>query len=84
MDGINPATKQYWIFSGVISLIVSAIYNFGVINILEKTFIYGFPISLAGTEGFQNFIARLLNTIIMGLILTPLTFFFFKWLETRH
>ena len=82
-DDINPAVKQYLIFSAVIAVIVSLIVNFSLIESLKGTPFYGFPVSLAGTEGFINLVYRLINTLIEGLLLIIPVYLIIQWLMTR-
>lgn len=83
MDNIDPALKQYLIFSFVIAIIISFIINFGLVEGVRGTFAYGFPINLNDIEGFGNFLARVVNTFIMGLFLTAPMYFIFKYLRER-
>jgi hypothetical protein len=82
-DNIDPAVKQYMIFSLLISLIIAAIYNFGIVNGLQGGPLYGFPISLIGAEGLTDTAIRLVNTIIIGVLITPLTYFGVMWALKR-
>lgn len=83
MDGIDPATKQYIIFSLVISLIIGVIINFVLIEAVRGTFAYGFPINLNGVEGIVNFIDRIINTVVIGGFITFPVYFGIKYLQTR-
>lgn len=83
MDNIDPAVKQYIIFSLVISLIIGVLVNFVLIEGVKGSFAYGFPIVLNGVEGVLNFVYRIVNTVILGLLLTVPVYFGIKWLQTR-
>ncbi len=83
MDEINPAVKQYLIFSAVIAVIVSIIVNFMLIESLKGTPFYGFPINLTGTEGITMFFYRIINTLIEGLLLIIPVYLIIQWLMTR-
>lgn len=84
MDNIDPATKQYLIFSLIVSMILSAIINFALIEVLSHSFLYGFPVSLTDTTGLGNFLARVINTAVQGLILLPLVYYGFRYWITRR
>jgi hypothetical protein len=83
MDNINPAVKQYLIFSAVIALIVSLIVNFMLIESLKGTPFYGFPVNLTGSEGLGNFFYRIINTIVESLLLIIPVYLIIQWLLTR-
>ena len=82
-DNIDPAKKQYFIFCAIVSIILSGIVNFFFIDILKGSFAYGFPIGLTGLVGIGAFFARLINSIVLGLILTPMLYYFIQWLQHR-
>ncbi len=82
-DNIDPAKKQYFIFSAVVAIIISAVINFAFIDVLKGTFAYGFPLSLANAVGVGAFVTRIVNSIVMGLILAPLLYYLIRWLQTR-
>lgn len=82
-DNIDPATKQYLIFSLVISLIISALINFAFIEMLAGSFAYGFPVNLNTSTGLSNFVGRIINTIVQGLILLPMIYYGIKYWITR-
>lgn len=82
--GIDPVTRQYIIFSAIVSFILSFFINFFIVNLLQNSFIlYGFPLSLQGIEGFTNFIYRVINTIVVGVILIIPVYLLLNWLKTR-
>lgn len=80
---MNPVTKQLWIFSFIVALIFSAIINFVGVEFLKGSFLYGFPINLTNTAGIGTFISRIINTAVLGTIVTPLTYYLVKYLQTR-
>lgn len=80
---MDPVAKQLWIFSFIVSVIVAALINFIVMELLKGSFLYGFPINLTDTSGIGSFFARLVNSFLLGLILTPLTYYIVKYLQTR-
>ena len=80
---MNPAVKNYLIFSAAIAFVIALIINFGLLANFRSTFIYGFPISLEGTEGLGSFIVNLINTLIATLFFTPAVYYAIKWLQTR-
>lgn len=83
-NGIDPVVKQYAIFAFIVSVIISFVINFFIVNLLENSFIlYGFPISLKGIEGFTNFLYRLINTLITSLILVIPVYLFLNWIKSR-
>lgn len=82
-DNIDPVTKQYGIFSIIISLILSFIINFLLIETLKGTFAYGFPINLTGAEGFTLFFYRIVNTLVEALFLIVPIFVAIKWFLNR-
>jgi hypothetical protein len=81
---MDPAKQQYIIFSGVIGLILALVINFFFVDLLQNSFLYGFPISLSGTSGIGMFLARVINSVVIGLIMTPLVYFTIRWLQTRQ
>lgn len=83
LNDMNPVTKQLWIFSFLVSLVISGLINFLAIELLRGSFLYGFPIKLDGAIGIGSFIARLINTFLLGMILTPLMYYVIKYLQTR-
>jgi hypothetical protein len=80
---INPAVKQYLIFSAVIATIVSAIVNFALIESLKGTPFYGFPINLTGAAGIAEFFSRIINTLIEGALLIIPVYLIIQWLMRR-
>lgn len=84
MENIDPATKQYIIFSLIVSIILAAIINFVLVEMVANTFAYGFPINLKGAEGFSGFISRVINTVVQGLILSPMVYYGLKYLQNRR
>lgn len=84
MDNIDPATRQYIIFSLIISMIISAVLNFALVEVLSGSFLYGFPVNLSTTSGIGNFLGRIINTAVQGLILLPLVYYGFRyWIRRR-
>lgn len=81
---MNPATKQYFVFSLIVALILSAIINFGFIELIKGSFIYGFPFNLNNLEGFGAFLARVVNTLVMGAFLAIPTYFILRELDRRR
>lgn len=82
-NNIDPVTKQLWIFSLIVSIVLSGAINFFLIELLRGSFLWGFPINLANTAGIGTFLARLVNSVALGVILTPLTYYIVKYLQTR-
>lgn len=82
-DNIDPAVKQYFAFSFLISLILAGIYNFTIVNGLQGGPLYGFPISLIGVTGIGDTIIRLINTLVIGALISPLTYFGVMWFLRR-
>lgn len=83
LNDVNPVTKQLWIFSFLVSLVISGLINFLAIELLKGSFLYGFPIKLDDAVGIASFIARLINSVLLGAILTPLLYYVIKYLQTR-
>lgn len=83
MESVDPAKKQYFIFSLVIAFIISIFYNFVLINITEGSAIYGFPMSLVDLEGANLVLARTVNTVIIGTLLSIPVYMGLMWLQTR-
>ena len=81
---MNPATKQYLIFSFIVGILLSIIINFVLIDIIKGTFLYGFPISLNGVDGFLNFLFRVINTLLIGTFLVIPMFYIIKELNRRR
>lgn len=80
---MDPVAKQLWIFSFIVSVIISALISFLAIEFLKGSFLYGFPINLTNTSGIGSFLARVANSFALGLILTPMTYYIVKYLQTR-
>lgn len=80
---MDSSTKQYIIFSFVVSVVISLIANFIIINGLKGTPLYGIPINLANSAGFGEFLLRILNTLIMSVFLTLPVFWFLIWAYKR-
>jgi hypothetical protein len=80
---MNPVTKQLWIFSFLVSLIICALINFIAVELLKGSFLYGWPFNLNNTFGLGSFFARVGNTLVLGLILTPVCYYTVKYLQTR-
>ena len=84
-DNIDPATKQYIIFSAVVSLLISIFINFIFVNLMTGTFAYGFPINLGASEGIVNILLRTINTVIIGLFLTvPIYYLIIWWIKRER
>ncbi|MEP7103767.1 MAG: hypothetical protein ABI721_03600 [Candidatus Dojkabacteria bacterium] len=81
---MDPAVKQYIVFSFVISLILGVLVNFILIEGVKGTFAYGFPINLNAVEGVLNFVYRVINTLILGALLTVPVYLGLKYLQTRQ
>jgi len=84
MDSIDPAKKQYWIFSLIVALILSVILNFFFLNLFKGTVIYGFPINYGDSEGIVNFLIKLVDSAVIGAILTPGVYYCLQWLQHRN
>jgi len=80
---MNPALKNYIIFSAVVAFVVAALLNFGLFANVRSSFIQGFPISIAETEGFVTFLITLINTLIATLFFTPVVYFIIQYLQRR-
>lgn len=80
---MDPAVKQYIIFSFVISIILGFLVSFVLVEGVRGGFAYGFPINLNGAEGFTGIIYRLINTIVLGFLFTIPVYLGLKWLQTR-
>ena len=61
---MDPAKKQYLIFCFVVSFIIGIIINFAFVDIVKGTLLYGIPFNLGESEGFGNFLIRVVNTIL--------------------
>ncbi len=83
-QGIDPAKKQYYMFSLVIALAVSILLNFVFIGLLKGSLLYGFPIGLGEASGFSAFFIKLLNTLIYTAILSVPVYFGIMWLINRR
>jgi len=83
LNDVNPVTKQLWIFSFLVSLVISGLINFLAIELLKGSFLYGFPIKLDDAVGIGSFIARLINSVLLGAILTFLLYYVIKYLQIR-
>lgn len=81
---MNPATKQYIIFSAIISFILSFLLNFFFFNLTKGSLFTGFPISLDGKEGFTEFFLRSVNTGIFTVALIIPVYLGIQWLLTRR
>lgn len=80
---MDPAKRQYLIFAVVIAIILSGIINFMFVDLVKGSILYGFPINLANTSGIGMFLARLVDSIVMGLFLTPLLYYGINWYLRR-
>ncbi len=80
---MDPVAKQLWIFSFIVAVIASALINFLAVELLKGSFLYGFPINLTATSGIGSFFARLINSFLLGAVLTPLSYYLVKYLQTR-
>ncbi|MEO6728639.1 MAG: hypothetical protein ABIM99_01830 [Candidatus Dojkabacteria bacterium] len=80
---MDPAVKQYLIFSLVIGVIAGVLINFILIEGVKGSFAYGFPIVLNGVEGIANFLYRIINSLILGALLTIPIYLGLKYLQTR-
>lgn len=84
MDGLDPAKKQYWIFSAIVSVILSLILNFVFLSLFPGTIIYGFPFNYGDSVGFANFFIKIVDSLILGAILTPGVYYFLNYLQHRR
>jgi len=80
---MNPGVKNYLIFSSAIAFGVAILLNFVFFEAFKSSLLYGFPISLMGSEGIGSFIIRIINTLITGLFFTPAVYLGIQWLQTR-
>lgn len=80
---MDSTTKQYILFSFVVSIVISLIANFIIINGLKGTMFYGVPISLVNASGFGEFIIRIINSLVMALFLTLPMYWFMIWAYKR-
>lgn len=83
MDEIDPAKKQYIIFAAIISILLSGVINFWFIEILEGSPLYGVPVNLEDVSDVVGFVGRIINSVMMGLFLTPLIYWGINWLQNR-
>lgn len=80
-DNLDPKIREYGIFSFTIAVIISLVINFTLVETLKGSFAYGFPINLAATSGIGNFLARVINSLVMGAFLTiPAYYLIMKYL----
>ena len=84
MDSIDPAKKQYWIFSAIVSVILSLIINFAIFPLFKNSIIYGFPFNFGTSEGIALFFIKIIDSLILGAILTPGVYYFLQWLQHRR
>lgn len=84
MDSIDPAKKQYWIFSAIVAVIIALILNFAFLSLFPGTIIYGFPFNYGDAEGISLFLIKIVDSAILGAILTPGVYYFLNWLQHRH
>jgi len=76
---MDPATKQYVIFSAIISLIISFILSFILPDLLKGSIFYGFPISLSNSSGLGEIFLKTINTLILTFFLTFLVYYALMW-----
>lgn len=83
-NDIDPKIREYGTFSLIIAFIVSLIINFTLVETLRGGFGYGFPINLTDTVGLGNFLARIINSIVMAVFLSvPIYYLIMKYLLRR-
>lgn len=79
----DPGKRQYLIFAGILALMVSGIISFFFSGILEGPFISGFPIAISTLEGIARFMAQLVNTVVLGAMLTVPMYYLLSWLNQK-
>jgi hypothetical protein len=84
MDGMDPAKRQYLIFSFIITLLIAIVINFMFTNLLQGTFITGFPIQVGDASGAEEFGIKVMNTIIFTVLLTFPMYLFIMWFINRR
>lgn len=65
--------------SALIAFIFSFFLNFFFAGLLEGPFVSGFPISVANATGIGDLIARVVNTLVIGGLLTAPIYYLFLW-----
>jgi len=74
-ENLDPKIREYGTFSFIVAVIISLFINFTLVETLKGSFAYGFPLNLATTSGIGNFLARVVNSLVMGAFLTVPTYY---------
>lgn len=80
----DPAKKDYWIFSLVVAMILSAIVNFGFFGRISGPIVGGFPIDIVKAEGLGRLVGQVINSIVVGVLMTPVVYYTLDWLRNRR
>lgn len=83
MDSTDPIKKQYFLFSIVVSVILSLIINFLMVDFLKGSLFYGFPFDLSEASGVGAFFFRVLNSLVYSVVLVVPVYYGFWWLANR-
>lgn len=79
----DPAKKQYFVLSLVISMLLSFVLNFFFAGLLDVAFISGFPLNVVEATGIADLVARFVNTVVMGALLAVPMYYFLFWLQDK-
>lgn len=83
MEDIDPAKKQYFMFSVIIAILLSFLINFVLLNMAMGPFFSGFPVALAELEGISYFFGQIVNTLVIAGFLSIPIYYGFMWLINR-
>lgn len=83
MDSSDPIKKQYFIFSIVVSVILSLLINFLMVDFLKGSFFYGFPFDLTDASDIASFFYRVLNSLAYSVVLVVPLYYGFWWLANK-
>lgn len=83
MEDLDPAKKQYLIFSAVTSFFLSIAINFIFLGGVSGPLFSGFPVALAGLEGIAYFGGQIINTLILTALFTIPIYYGFMWMINR-
>lgn len=79
----DPAKREYLVFALVISIILSAVLNFVFFGYISGPVVGGFPIDIVNAEGVGRLVGQVINSIVMGALMTPVVYYTLDWLRNR-
>jgi hypothetical protein len=79
----DPAKRQYFMFSFVLGVIIGLFLNFFLADLITGPIVSGFPFNVSDASGIGGFFQKIINSTVMGALLTVPIYYGITWLQNR-